>query len=43
MGEISEASLLEYICSSGGKVKNSDLAKTYKQFINHSDLQLRGE
>uniref|UniRef100_A0A8C1ER85 SOWAHA-C winged helix-turn-helix domain-containing protein n=1 Tax=Cyprinus carpio carpio TaxID=630221 RepID=A0A8C1ER85_CYPCA len=43
MGEISEASLLDYICSSGGKVKNSDLAKTYKQFINHSDLQLRAK
>uniref|UniRef100_A0A672NU17 SOWAHA-C winged helix-turn-helix domain-containing protein n=1 Tax=Sinocyclocheilus grahami TaxID=75366 RepID=A0A672NU17_SINGR len=41
MGEISEASLLDYICSSGGKVKNSDLSKTYKHFINHSDLQLR--
>ncbi len=43
MGEISEASLLDYICSSGGKVQNSDLSKTYKHFINHSDLQLRGE
>uniref|UniRef100_A0A671NG51 SOWAHA-C winged helix-turn-helix domain-containing protein n=1 Tax=Sinocyclocheilus anshuiensis TaxID=1608454 RepID=A0A671NG51_9TELE len=43
MGEISEASLLEYICSSGGKVKNSDLSKTYKHFINHSDLQLRAK
>uniref|UniRef100_A0A8C2CZL9 SOWAHA-C winged helix-turn-helix domain-containing protein n=1 Tax=Cyprinus carpio TaxID=7962 RepID=A0A8C2CZL9_CYPCA len=43
MGEISEASLLEYICSSGGKVKNSDLSNTYKHFINHSDLQLRAK
>ncbi|XP_016146659.1 ankyrin repeat domain-containing protein SOWAHC-like [Sinocyclocheilus grahami] len=43
MGEISEASLLDYICSSGGKVKNSDLSKTYKHFINHSDLQLRAK
>uniref|UniRef100_A0A672QM83 SOWAHA-C winged helix-turn-helix domain-containing protein n=1 Tax=Sinocyclocheilus grahami TaxID=75366 RepID=A0A672QM83_SINGR len=43
MGEISEASLLEYICSSGGKVKNSDLSKTYKHFINHSDVQLRAK
>uniref|UniRef100_A0A671QYJ5 SOWAHA-C winged helix-turn-helix domain-containing protein n=1 Tax=Sinocyclocheilus anshuiensis TaxID=1608454 RepID=A0A671QYJ5_9TELE len=43
MGDISEASLLDYICSSGGKVKNSDLSKTYKHFINHSDLQLRAK
>ncbi|XP_077075076.1 ankyrin repeat domain-containing protein SOWAHC [Siphateles boraxobius] len=43
MGEISEASLLDYICSCGGKVKNSDLSKTYKHFINHSDLQLRAK
>lgn len=43
MMDISEASLLDYIYSSGGKVKNSDLSKTYKPFINHSDLQLRGE
>ncbi|KAI2649509.1 Ankyrin repeat domain-containing protein SOWAHA [Labeo rohita] len=43
MGEISEASLLDYIWSSGGKVKNSDLSKTYKHFINHSDLQLRAK
>ncbi|XP_059396591.1 ankyrin repeat domain-containing protein SOWAHB-like isoform X2 [Carassius carassius] len=43
MGEISEASLLDYICSSGGKVKNSDLSKAYKHFINHSDLQLRAK
>ncbi|XDV46385.1 hypothetical protein PO909_014286 [Leuciscus waleckii] len=43
MGEISEASLLDYICSCGGKVKNSDLSKTYKHFINHNDLQLRAK
>ncbi|KAA0706654.1 Ankyrin repeat domain-containing protein SOWAHA [Triplophysa tibetana] len=43
MMEISEASLLDYIYSSGGKVKNSDLSKTYKPFINHSDLQLRAK
>ncbi|XP_051517867.1 uncharacterized protein LOC127420004 [Myxocyprinus asiaticus] len=43
MGDISEASLLDYIYSSGGKVKNSDLSKTYKHFINHSDLQLRAK
>lgn len=43
MSEISEASLLDYIRSSGGKVKNSDLSKTYKHFINHSDLQLRAK
>lgn len=43
MGDVSEASLLDYIYSSGGKVTNSDLMKTYKQFVSHSDLQLRGE
>ncbi|XP_065141326.1 uncharacterized protein [Paramisgurnus dabryanus] len=43
MMDISEASLLDYIFSSGGKVKNSDLSKTYKAFINHSDLQLRAK
>ncbi|XP_066527720.1 ankyrin repeat domain-containing protein SOWAHA [Hoplias malabaricus] len=43
MGELSEPSLLDYIYSSGGKVKNSDLLKTYKQFISHSDLQLRAK
>ncbi|MCJ8741861.1 hypothetical protein PDJAM_G00075610 [Pangasius djambal] len=43
MGDISEASLLEYIYSSGGKVTNSDLMKTYKQFVSHSDLHLRAK
>ncbi|XP_051515676.1 ankyrin repeat domain-containing protein SOWAHB-like [Myxocyprinus asiaticus] len=43
MWDISEASLLDYIYSSGGKVKNSDLSKTYKHFINHSDLHLRAK
>ncbi|XP_017549752.1 ankyrin repeat domain-containing protein SOWAHC isoform X2 [Pygocentrus nattereri] len=43
MGDVSETSLLDYIYSSGGKVKNSDLLKTYKQFISHSDLQLRAK
>ncbi|XP_060792620.1 ankyrin repeat domain-containing protein SOWAHB [Neoarius graeffei] len=43
MGDVSEASLLDYICSSGGKVRNSDLLKTYKQFVSHSDLHLRAK
>lgn len=43
MGDVSEASLLDYIYSSGGKVKNADLLKRYKQFVSHSDLYLRGE
>ncbi|KAG7323250.1 hypothetical protein KOW79_012952 [Hemibagrus wyckioides] len=43
MGDVSEASLLDYIYSSGGKVKNSDLLKRYKQFVSHSDLYLRAK
>ncbi|XP_053499470.1 uncharacterized protein LOC128619350 [Ictalurus furcatus] len=43
MGDVSEASLLDFIYSSGGKVTNSDLMKTYKQFVNHSDLHLRAK
>ncbi|XP_030625567.1 ankyrin repeat domain-containing protein SOWAHC isoform X2 [Chanos chanos] len=43
MGDISEASLLDYIYSSGGKIKNSDLLQTYKHFISHNDLQLRAK
>lgn len=43
MGDVTEASLLDYIYSSGGKVTNSDLLKTYKQFVSHNDLHLRGE
>ncbi|XP_062872109.1 ankyrin-3 [Trichomycterus rosablanca] len=43
MGDVSEASLLDYIYSSGGKVTNSDLMRTFKQFVNHRDLQLRAK
>ncbi|KAI1897119.1 hypothetical protein AGOR_G00079840, partial [Albula goreensis] len=43
MGEISEESLLDYMFKEGGKVKNADLLKTYKQFISHSDQQLRAK
>ncbi|XP_046725684.1 ankyrin repeat domain-containing protein SOWAHB isoform X4 [Silurus meridionalis] len=43
MGDVSEASLLDYIHSSGGKVKNADLLKTFKQFVNHNDLLLRAK
>ncbi|GAA6106999.1 ankyrin repeat domain-containing protein SOWAHD isoform X1 [Tachysurus ichikawai] len=43
MGDVSEASLLEYIYSSGGKVTNSDLMKSFKQFVSHSDLHLRAK
>ncbi|TSL61281.1 Ankyrin repeat domain-containing protein SOWAHB [Bagarius yarrelli] len=43
MGDVSEASLLDYIYSSGGKVKNSDLLKTFKSFVRHNDLQLRAK
>lgn len=41
--DVSEESLLDYFYSAGGKVKNADLLKTYKPFIGHSDLQLRGK
>ncbi|XP_047663245.1 ankyrin repeat domain-containing protein SOWAHD isoform X2 [Tachysurus fulvidraco] len=43
MGDVSEASLLDYIYSSGGKVTNSDLMKSFKQFVSHSDLHLRAK
>ncbi|XP_076840780.1 ankyrin repeat domain-containing protein SOWAHA [Brachyhypopomus gauderio] len=43
MVDVSEACLLDYIYSSGGKVKNADLLKTYKPFISHNDLQLRAQ
>uniref|UniRef100_A0A4W4HKC5 SOWAHA-C winged helix-turn-helix domain-containing protein n=1 Tax=Electrophorus electricus TaxID=8005 RepID=A0A4W4HKC5_ELEEL len=41
MGDVSEACLLDYIYCSGGKVTNTDLLKTYKPYISHSDLHLR--
>lgn len=43
MGDVSEESLLDYFYSAGGKVKNSDLMKTYKPFIGHKDMELRGK
>uniref|UniRef100_A0A672HV47 SOWAHA-C winged helix-turn-helix domain-containing protein n=1 Tax=Salarias fasciatus TaxID=181472 RepID=A0A672HV47_SALFA len=46
MGDVSEEALLDYFHSAGGdsgRVKNADLLKTFKPFIGHSDLQLRGE
>uniref|UniRef100_A0A3P8ZK48 SOWAHA-C winged helix-turn-helix domain-containing protein n=1 Tax=Esox lucius TaxID=8010 RepID=A0A3P8ZK48_ESOLU len=39
MGDVSEESLLDYFYSAGGKVKNAELMKTYKPFIDyHNDL-----
>ncbi|XP_062397031.1 ankyrin repeat domain-containing protein SOWAHA [Sardina pilchardus] len=43
MGDVSEETLLNYIYSLGGKVKNADISKKYKPFINHNDLQLRAK
>jgi hypothetical protein len=46
MGDVTEESLLDYFYSTGGdsgKVKNADLLKTYKPYIGHTDLQLRGK
>ncbi|KAL1020593.1 hypothetical protein UPYG_G00002160 [Umbra pygmaea] len=43
MGDVNEESLLDYFYSSGGKVKNADLMKTFKPFIGHSDMQLRAK
>lgn len=46
MSDVSEESLLDYFYSSGGnsgRVRNADITKTFKPFIGHSDLQLRGE
>ncbi|XP_036844524.1 ankyrin repeat domain-containing protein SOWAHB [Oncorhynchus mykiss] len=43
MGDVSEESLLDYFYSAGGKVKNSDLMKTYKPFIGHKDMELRAK
>lgn len=42
MGDVSQEALLEYFCSGGGRVRNADLLQTFKPFIGHSDLQLRG-
>nr|XP_015220705.1 PREDICTED: ankyrin repeat domain-containing protein SOWAHC-like isoform X2 [Lepisosteus oculatus] len=41
MGELSEDSLLDYLRAAGGRVKNSDLLKAYKEYIGHSDQRLR--
>ncbi|XP_069035486.1 ankyrin repeat domain-containing protein SOWAHA [Lepisosteus oculatus] len=41
MGELSEDSLLDYLRAAGGRVKNSDLLKAYKDHIGHSDQRLR--
>lgn len=46
MSDVSEESLLDYFCSTGGssgRVRNADLLRTFKPFIGHSDLQLRGK
>lgn len=46
MSDVSEESLLDYFCSTGGssgRVRNADLLKTFKPFIGHSDLQLRAK
>ncbi|KAK6308344.1 hypothetical protein J4Q44_G00216150 [Coregonus suidteri] len=43
MGDVSEESLLDYFYSVGGKVKNTELMKTYKPFIGHKDMQLRAK
>ncbi|XP_030279994.1 ankyrin repeat domain-containing protein SOWAHB isoform X5 [Sparus aurata] len=46
MCDVSEESLLDYFCSTGGssgRVRNADLLKTFKPFIGHSDLQLRAK
>ncbi len=46
MSDVSEESLLDYFYSTGGssgRVKNADILKTFKPFIGHSDLQLRGK
>ncbi|XP_077479866.1 uncharacterized protein LOC144091416 [Stigmatopora argus] len=46
MSDVSEESLLDYFYStagSSGKVKNSDILKTFKPFIGHSDAQLRAK
>ncbi|XP_041954841.1 ankyrin repeat domain-containing protein SOWAHA isoform X1 [Alosa sapidissima] len=43
MGDVSEETLLNYIYSLGGKVRNADILKKYKPFISHNDLQLRAK
>ncbi|XP_064778477.1 ankyrin repeat domain-containing protein SOWAHB [Oncorhynchus masou masou] len=43
MADVSEESLLDYFYSTGGKVKNADLMKTYKPFIGHKDMELRAK
>ncbi|XP_036960029.1 ankyrin repeat domain-containing protein SOWAHB isoform X3 [Acanthopagrus latus] len=46
MSDVSEESLLDYFCSTGGssgRVRNADLLRTFKPFIGHSDLQLRAK
>lgn len=43
MEDITEESLLDFIFTAGGKVKNSDLLNRYKEFINHNDKDFRGE
>lgn len=46
MRDVSEESLLDYFHSAAGnsgRVRNADILKTFKPFIGHSDLQLRGE
>lgn len=45
MGDVSEESLLEFFCSSGGssgRLRNAELLKAFKPFIGHPDPQLRG-
>ncbi|XP_018615922.1 ankyrin repeat domain-containing protein SOWAHB isoform X2 [Scleropages formosus] len=41
--DVSEESLLEYLFSAGGKAKNSDMLKTYRHFVNHTDKNLRAK
>uniref|UniRef100_A0AAY4D1K4 SOWAHA-C winged helix-turn-helix domain-containing protein n=1 Tax=Denticeps clupeoides TaxID=299321 RepID=A0AAY4D1K4_9TELE len=40
---LDEAALLDFIHSSGGRVKNADMTRAYKRFVNHGDVHLRGE
>uniref|UniRef100_A0A3B4ZKR8 SOWAHA-C winged helix-turn-helix domain-containing protein n=1 Tax=Stegastes partitus TaxID=144197 RepID=A0A3B4ZKR8_9TELE len=46
MSDVTEESLLDYFYSAGGnsgRVRNADILRTFKPFIGHSDLQLRGK
>lgn len=46
MRDVSEESLLDYFHSTAGnsgRVRNADILKTFKPFIGHSDLPLRGK